>query len=147
MAVVKESKANKDYICSKCKNIIKPKETYKRIRRLRQPDQIVCCNCKIRGSELTNSEYIGAISDLIEDLDVYSIDDIDNLINELENIRDNEQDKLDNMPDSLQYSPTGEIIQTRIDNTENAIDELETVKSEIEEQFNSIEDILSNLNE
>lgn len=52
----------------------------------------------------------------------------------IENVRDDEQDAYDNMPESLQYSERGERMSENVDALDNAAD-------------NDIEDIITNLNE
>jgi hypothetical protein len=51
---------------------------------------------------------------------------------EIQNIGQECQDGLDNMPESLQYSPTGELLQERIDACENGSSEIECIDSEFE---------------
>ena len=46
---------------------------------------------------------------------------------ELETLRDEEQDKYDNMPESLQSGDRGETLQATIDNLESAINDMESV--------------------
>jgi ElaB/YqjD/DUF883 family membrane-anchored ribosome-binding protein len=64
----------------------------------------------------------------IEDTEVNDNDDFtslrDEVASELQNIGSECQENLDNMPDQLQYSPTGELLQERIDACENADSEV-----------------------
>lgn len=57
----------------------------------------------------------------------------------LEEVRDEEQDKYDNMPESLQNGANGERMQTAIEALESAIDTLETTESELEQGINDVE--------
>ena len=84
-----------------------------------------------RPSQLTRSAYYGTVRSLIEqieDSDVTSNDDFlslqDEIASELANLLDETQGSLDNMPESLTYSPTGELLQERIDALEGAQDEV-----------------------
>lgn len=52
----------------------------------------------------------------------------------IENVRDDEQDAYDNMPESLQYSERGERMSENVDALDNAADY-------------DIEDIITNLND
>lgn len=52
----------------------------------------------------------------------------------IENVRDDEQDAYDNMPESLQYSERGERMSENVDALDNAA-------------YYDIEDIITNLNE
>ena len=88
-----------------------------------------------KGSQLTQSTYYGTVRALSETLEEQNIQDNDELISarddiqsELETLRDECQDSLDNMPESLQYSPTGELLQERIDACEEAVGEVENVE-------------------
>lgn len=38
------------------------------------------------------------------------------------------QERLDNMPEQLQYAPTGEMLQERIDSIQSAIDDIDGVE-------------------
>jgi len=49
-----------------------------------------------------------------------------NVVEELIAIRDEEQEALENMPDSLQFGERGQAMQEGIDLLTNAIDEIET---------------------
>jgi hypothetical protein len=97
--------------------------------------------CQPKGSELTQSEYMGTILRLQEDtvFDGTNVDDItqqrDELVEELTNLRDETQGKLDNMPEGLQQGSSGETLQERIDNLEGYISDLEGVDiSEFEDE-------------
>lgn len=57
-------------------------------------------------------------------------DGLTELISNLEEIRDDLQSRLDNMPESLQYGPTGELLQERIDGLDSAIGDLESIDVE-----------------
>ena len=61
------------------------------------------------------------------------LDKISDCISELEGIRDEEQSKFDNMPEVLQVSERGEIMDSAIDSLQTAIDDAEGVKTYIEE--------------
>ncbi len=66
--------------------------------------------------------------------------EIDDLIAQLESIKEqigtiryNEEEKYDNMPESLQESEKGEAMSNAIDNLESAMDSIEEVTSYLEE--------------
>lgn len=50
----------------------------------------------------------------------------------LENLRDEEQDYYDNMPESFQQGEKGDAAQTSIDALESAISNLESAESDLE---------------
>lgn len=93
--------------------------------------------------QLTSSDFLRRvydINDLLAELQSFlPRDDIeaarDEAVNMAEELRDEQQEKLDNMPESLQYSPTGELLQERHDALEAFIDELQGVEipDEVEE--------------
>ena len=61
------------------------------------------------------------------------IDTIADAISELEEIRDEEQDALDSLPESLQYSSKGEMMQEYIDDMESVMSDMENVQESIQE--------------
>lgn len=108
---------------------------------------------KPRRSQLTNSSYLATVYDLQDDLP----DEIDNsavqdLIQQLEELRDETESSLDNMPEHLQdSSSSGQVLQERLNLLEEAIDELNCLDfedkepDELEEIQQSVSDILCNL--
>lgn len=94
-----------------------------------------------RPSQLTQSPYYSTVRSLIEQVEDYDVADNDDFTSlrdeiaaELGGLRDECQESLDNMPDSLQYSPTGELLQERIDACDNAEMEVEGVLEFDEEE-------------
>ena len=78
-----------------------------------------------------------ALNEQIEDfLNPGNLEDLesfrDELISEAENLRDEEQGKLDNMPDGLREGDAGDAIQERIDAVEAFIDELGNLRLDSE---------------
>lgn len=88
-------------------------------------------------SQLTQSEFLSTVYGIEEDMEEATHiegGDIDNWISELENLRDETQDKLDNMPEQLQESSySGMLLQERIDNLESWISDLFSVDADIDE--------------
>jgi phage shock protein A len=66
--------------------------------------------------------------------------DLEVLMEELENIKTEEEDYLDNIPENLQSSE-------RYEKAENAVDNLETAYGELEEMRDRIDDVVSYLEE
>jgi hypothetical protein len=105
-----------------------------------------------RPSQLTNSAYYGTVRSLVEQVEDASPEDYDGFIAlrdeigcALEELGQETQDSLDNMPDALQYSPTGELLQNRIDACESGQSDAECVEPEdedepTEDEFSSEED-------
>lgn len=85
-----------------------------------------------RMSQLTQSDFLGnmyAICEEIEDLKAEDVsqEKIDEIRDQLEQLRDETQDKLDNMPDQLQEADTGQLLQSRIEGCDEMIDELDQI--------------------
>lgn len=82
-------------------------------------------------SQLTQSAYLQTIYGLQEqeqpDFDGLS-DALDNVKSELEQLRDEQQEKLDNMPDNLrENSSSGQLLQERYDALDGAVSDLDNV--------------------
>jgi hypothetical protein len=56
---------------------------------------------------------------------------VDDIVSQLEELRDECQEKHDNMPDQLQDSGSGEILQGRADEIDSMIGELEGIDTEV----------------
>lgn len=87
-----------------------------------------------RPSQLTQSAYYGSVRSLVEqiqDTEVNDNDDFtslrDDVTSEIDCIRSECQENLDNMPEQLQYAPTGELLQERIDALDNAESEVDGI--------------------
>lgn len=97
-----------------------------------------------RPSQLTQSSYFSQLRGLVEQIEDTAIADNDDftslrdeVASELQTIGSEAQESLDNMPESLQYSPTGELLQERVDACENASSEVESVEEFDEEEPDS----------
>ena len=85
-------------------------------------------------SQLTQSAYLGTVYSIMEEVEGWSGSDIDDfesfqedVVSQLQDLQGETQDSLDNMPESLQYSPTGELLQERIDGLDSAESEVECI--------------------
>lgn len=79
-------------------------------------------------SQLTNSDYLGELYEIEDDLAALaSVDDANDIAERFRNLGQEQQDKLDNMPEGLQEGDTGQMIQERAEACENAADEIETL--------------------
>jgi hypothetical protein len=94
-----------------------------------------------RSSQLTQSAYYGTVRSLTEQIEDASPDSYDEFISlrdeiasALEELCSETQDSLDNMPDALQYSPTGELLQERIDACESGQSDAECVEPEDDDE-------------
>jgi len=107
-----------------------------------------------RQSQLTQSEFLSTVYGVQEDLEDLSASDFeesledarDDAVGTLEELRDETQEKHDNMPDQLQNSETGELLQSRVDELDNMISTLQDVDCDVDEE--SIrQDIMSEYSE
>lgn len=80
--------------------------------------------------QAARAAYVGNMRDLFTEAGV---------VGNLEQHRDDEQDKYDNMPEGLQNSDSGEAMQAGIDALEEAISELESAESTIEDAISDVE--------
>lgn len=92
-----------------------------------------------RQSQLTQSEFLGTIYDISDRLQ--AISDIesaqserDEIVSELQELSGECEERQSNMPDSLQYSPTGELLEERANNCNEFADELEGIDLDIEKE-------------
>lgn len=103
-----------------------------------------------RRSQLTQSSFLGQVFDvedrlggITEDMDFESLkSEVDEIVDELNNLMDDTQGSLENMPDQLQQASSGELLQERIDGIQEWITELEGIDCEIDTEGKSKEEIL-----
>jgi len=87
-----------------------------------------------KGSQLTQSAYFGTLYSLQESIEETGLSDVDDweslvqdVTSQLEDLGSETQDSLDNMPESLQSSPTGELLQERVEACESAVSDIECI--------------------
>lgn len=131
MAKLTRQKARKEYVCSKCKKSIKKGEEYQKIIAMYKKPQIVCSDCKIARSELTSSEYYAWLFNLQDNLKIETIEDIEILLGEIENQKEELEEKYENIPEQLQDGNAGDILQDRIDNLGEVYNELDQIIEDI----------------
>lgn len=128
--IMKVEKSRKEHTCSKCRKVIEKGMPYLKGVINFSPDIVRCTTCGLKQWEVTTSEYQKEVGEIAFNWkNNYSIDEssIEEIKVDLESIRDNEQDKLDNLPENLQSSPNAELIQERIDCLDATIDELDSI--------------------
>lgn len=138
----KKSSRGKEIKCSKCGRVIQVGEEYLMAIPFRQRPITRCIKCSLRPYETSHSEYVRAVGAIVEEwLDDFGISDdtVDELTSAIEEVRDECQEKLDNMPYQLRDGDTGTILQERIEACDQAIDDLASVsfdecKDEAEEE-------------
>lgn len=148
MAKCYSQKARKEYVCNKCGKPIHKGDQYFKIEAMYAKTKYRCCDCKPERSELTSSEYLSWLYDLqdhvSERYDLRSEEGKDELYSELENMRDDLQGHLDDMPEQLQAVGSGEILSTRIDSLDSAMSTIEDLEfpDEEDEEFQKESDEL-----
>lgn len=87
-----------------------------------------------RPSQLTQSDFLSQMYGFEEHLGDLSIDTVDDLqmeiesmVEEIRNLGEEQEEKLQNMPEGLQEGPIGELLQSRYDECETMADELEQI--------------------
>lgn len=93
-----------------------------------------------RPSQLTTSEFLGKIGDLCHD-GFDNVEDGDSLREIAEEVRgwgEEEQGKLDAMPDGLQQGPTGETLRERAEGCDAWADEIDSAADELDEALEEI---------
>lgn len=129
-----QQKANKEYKCSLCGKIINKGEQYIKHSMNFGPTKVRCIDHPFKRADLTSSEYLQTIYSLQDDtsFEATCSEDLeqlrDDMINEIESLKDETESRLYNMPDSLQESPTGELLQERISSMEDALSDLESLE-------------------
>lgn len=84
-------------------------------------------------SQLTQSDFLSSVYSAQESLadPGATLDDIrstvETVVDELNSLRDETQDKYDNQPEGLQDGPVAELLQGRVDSLEEMINDLEAV--------------------
>jgi len=95
-----------------------------------------------RPSQLTQSEYLSsayALQEQIEDMKIdpgdlrAAADELRNVADEIRNLGQEQEDKIGNMPDSLQDSDSAQLLRGRAEACESLADELHSAASEIED--------------
>lgn len=123
-------KSRKEQKCSKCGEVIPVGSAYLKATPYRRSPIIRCTKCGLKSYETSGSEYVQTCGSLVEDWssDFGCHDGVaEEIVSQLEDLRDQQQDSLDNIPEQLQEGDTGMMLQERIDCLEDVINELENV--------------------
>jgi hypothetical protein len=110
-----------------------------------------------RQSQLTRSDYFSAaygieegIEDFLKEKDVTAanaVTELESAIGDIESLRDETQDKFDNMPDGLQQGDTGQLLEERVNNCNSVISEVESAKDQLEELIEDDKGIAEKIND
>lgn len=137
-------KSRKECRCSKCGQVIPVGSQYYRGTLNFNPDIIRCNNCKLESWEVTTSDYQINVGNIVYRwYESFGSSETapEEISSELESIRDDLQDRLDNMPEGLQDADTGMMLQERIEKLEGAMNELDNIdtdslKQEVIDEYN-----------
>lgn len=142
-------KSRKEYKCSKCGKTIPAGSKYYKGEINFGPTIIRCNDCKLESWEVTTSDYLLRVGQILykwqEDYEVNE-DTASDISSSLQEIEDDLQERLDNMPEGLQEGDAGQLLQERIDALEDAISELDCIdiddiKSDVfDEYFTDMDD-------
>jgi hypothetical protein len=90
--------------------------------------------------DLTQSDFLISVYNIEEEIENFMASDKDSfdnqkedILNQIEELKSETEDKLGNMPEQLQYAPTGELLQERIDGLDEWYNELDSIDFEIDE--------------
>jgi hypothetical protein len=90
-------------------------------------------------SQLTQSEFLIQLYDLEDRVEIFTASDKDDfesqrdeLVQDINTLKEECEEKLSNMPDQLQTAPTGEMIQERIDGLDSWASDLEGIECDYE---------------
>ena len=124
------TKSRKEYRCKKCGKVIPAGSRYYKGEINFGPTIIRCTECGLEPWEVTTSDYQLRAGEIVyrwrENYDT-SEDGIASIISDLEELRDELQDRLDNMPEGLQEGDIGQLLQERIDALDSAISDMESI--------------------
>jgi len=100
-----------------------------------------CSRTKPTRSQLTQSNFLSQLYDIEDKLSDFSCEDEDTfnafkeeIMGEIEVLKDETQDSFDNIPEQLQSAPTGEFLQERIDALEQWYEEIDCIDCNIDEE-------------
>ncbi len=92
-------------------------------------------------SQLTASSFLSTAYDLSDQIDAAtSVDELESIKDGFEELRDETQESLDNMPEGLQQGDTGQMLQERIDQCESLVSELESAIQAAQEDSDDDDD-------
>jgi hypothetical protein len=124
--------------CGKCSAKISAGDGYRWWKFRYGPRGVRCMKpeCAPRASDLTQSAFYSQLYSIQDSLDAAvdsrSPEDLRAAADELRSLGEEMSSNRDNMPDSLQYSETGELLQTRADECESRASDIESAADDLE---------------
>lgn len=147
------NKSRKEFTCSRCHKPIPVGSSYVWGAIFHGPTIYRHKECGLQSWELSGSDFIktcGTIQTYWKEDYGVTQESVDSIKGDLEELRDETQEKFDNMPDGLQEGDTGMLLQERIEMLESVIDELdlidavsmqEDIAEELEDEYRSDNEI------
>lgn len=140
MALIQRiQKSRKETRCSRCGKIIPVGNPYLKAEINFGPTIRRCTDCGLESWEITTSDFKLRVGELVyrwrQSYDA-SEEGVEEMISELESIHDETEEKYDNLPEGIQDSDLGNLLQERMDMLDSARSDLEdidydTIKAEI----------------
>lgn len=130
---LKKSSRGKEIKCSKCGKTIEVGTEYLKATPYRRSPIIRCIECGLKSYETSGSEYIKSVGAIVENWqEDYGTSDgtAEEIASALEEIKETQEESLDNIPENLREGDTGCMLQERIDALEDVISELEQISFE-----------------
>jgi chemotaxis protein histidine kinase CheA len=101
-----------------------------------------CGDCDFKGSDLTQSAFLGQTSDLNDRISELANleepseirDEIEDIVSEFNNLADECESNRENMPEQLQDSDTGSMLEERASTCRDVADNLEGVDCDFDEE-------------
>lgn len=91
--------------------------------------------------QLTTSEFAIAVSDIEDAIrDASDHSDLEQCAQDIEDLGQEQSDKLDNMPEGLQQGDTGQLLQERADECETWAQTVRDAASELSDKLSNIDD-------
>ena len=126
-------KSRKEQKCGKCGKVIPIGSEYLKAAIGFGPTLVRCTGCGLQAWQVTTSDYllrIGSLQNEWQENYEIDADTCDSITTDIQELLDETQEKLDNMPEQLQESDTGCLLQERIESMETTIDELNNIDYE-----------------
>lgn len=109
---------------------------------------------KPKPSQLTQSEFLGTLLSIQEEIEAISVTDLDELealaeefADQLEQLGEEQNDKRDNMPEQLQDSDTGQMLESRYESCQEMADEIRNIDFSCDEDVDEQDRLEECLNE
>ena len=131
-------------ICSKCGKEILPGEKYNKATPFRRKPIVRCIECGIKPYETSCSSYVKWAGSIVNNWEkMYPIDEnvIDDLVSDIESIKDDIENNLYNLPEQFQYDS---ILQDRLNSLEDCLNILETIDISFYDNLDDEEDNYEN---